>query len=245
MKEYNATDFGGSLSPLSQSGANSVLDVTGNNTVLNGGYTLTDGTVKGARQLTVNGGDANLSSGGEYQWQLEAPSTSNPGVDFGQIVLTNDLVLGGTSKLELDFSLLGVNGPNSSNVFWDANHTWKIIDTTTNNSSMDFFSLLNPIFASGSFATSIGTDGDLGDIFLNFTASAGVAGDFDGTAMLTVPISSCGKPISLPQWTADFAAWQSNFPLPRTWVFPCARTSELEHCDSRPRQLACRIRRSS
>jgi hypothetical protein len=195
--EYNATNFGGNLGGLVQSGATSVLDVTGNSTVVNGGYTLTDGTALVARQLTVNG-DANLSSGGEYQWQLGALSTSNAGTDFGQITLTGNLVLGGTSKLELDFSLLGANGPNSANTFWDANRSWKIIDATTNAGSTSFASLLNATFSNGTFTTSIGTGADLGDIFLTFTASSTAQpGDFDGDGDVD---------------GADFVAWQTNFP---------------------------------
>jgi hypothetical protein len=197
VKQYNATDFGGNLGGLSQSGATSVLDVTGNNTAINGSYNLTDGTAIVGRQLAVTG-DVNMSSGGEFQWQLGALSTSNPGIDFGEITLTGDLVLGGTSELELDFSLLGVNGPNSTHTFWDTNRSWKIVDTTTNNGSTNFATLLNPMFSGGSFALALGTGADLGDIFLNFTASATPhPGDFDSDGDVD---------------GADFVAWQTNFP---------------------------------
>jgi hypothetical protein len=171
--------------------------VTGNSTTINGGYTLTDGTALTAKQLTVNG-DANLSSGGEFQWQLSALSTSNAGMDFGQMIVNGNLILGSTSKLELDFSLLGADHPNSSNAFWDSNRSWKIVDTTTNTGSTNFASLLNATFSNGTFSTSIGTGADLGDIFLNFTAGVTLQpGDFDGDGDVD---------------GADFVAWQTNFP---------------------------------
>jgi hypothetical protein len=56
--------------------------------------------------LTFQSGGMNLSAGSSMVWQLGALSTSNPGVDFDQIVNGGNLVLGGTSNVTLDFSLV-------------------------------------------------------------------------------------------------------------------------------------------
>jgi hypothetical protein len=195
---YNAGDFGGSLGGLVQTGATSVLDVTTNNTTLQGGYSLTDGTALVAKQVAVSG-NVDMSANGEMQWQITGLNTANPGLWFGQIALTGDLVLGGTSELELDFSALGANGPSGTHTYWDANRSWKIIDTTTNLGSTTFATLTTGgPYANGTFSIAVGTGLDLGDIFLNWTAvGPATPGDFDGDGDVD---------------GADFVAWQTNFP---------------------------------
>jgi hypothetical protein len=154
-------------------------------------------TVVSAGMTTVTG-DLNLSTGGEFQWQMAGLNSANPGQWFGAFTVGGNLVLGGTSALELDFSLLGANGPAGTNTYWDANHSWKIIDTTTNTGSTTFATLTNGTFASGTFSIVVGAGADLGDIFLNYAAvGPAVPGDFDGDGDVD---------------GADFVAWQTNFP---------------------------------
>src|SRR5690606_20153431 len=63
----------------------------------------------------------------------------------------------------------------------------------------NFASIVDAVFASGSFSTSVGTGGDLGDIFLHFTTTGtpNVTGDFNGDGHVD---------------GADFVIWQTNFP---------------------------------
>jgi autotransporter-associated beta strand protein len=158
-----------------------------------------NGVVSNAGSIALNG-NAQFSAGGKYVWQLAALSTTNPGDDFGMLTLAGNLILGGTSKLELDFSLLGDDAPDGSNPFWDTNHTWKIINTTTNTGGTNFSTLLNPTFSSGYFTTTVDTTvAEFGDIYLNFIAVNPLhPGDFDSDGDVD---------------GADFVAWQTNFPL--------------------------------
>ena len=141
--------------------------VSGPVTVESGG-SIGAGASAGA--LTLTGG-LNLSAGGTNVWELAADSTSNPGTDFDQIVLTGgNLALGGSSRLLVKFN---ASFPASSNAFWLANHSWTIISLSgaaTNQGSTTFASLLgtNGITV-GAFSTSV--DGS-GSVFLNYTTSA-------------------------------------------------------------------------
>jgi autotransporter-associated beta strand protein len=73
VKEYNAPDFGGNLGNLVQNGTGSLLDVTGNDTIIQSSYDLGEGTatVGAGRTFTVNGvlnsagaGIINVGTGG-------------------------------------------------------------------------------------------------------------------------------------------------------------------------------------
>lgn len=157
---------------------------------VNDGGTLAPGASAG--QITLANG-LNMSAAGtgaNLIWELAALSTNNPGVDFDFVSLTGgNLTLGGQSKLTLDFNLLAANlrpdfaTPDS---FWSSNHSWKIIDATSNPGGTNFVNLVNASFAAGTFATVVGADADLGDIFLQYTAGSigpttwtwtGLAGD--------------------------------------------------------------------
>jgi hypothetical protein len=115
-----------------------------------------------------------MSAGSVLAWQLGALSTSNPGVDFDQVVVGGNLILGGASALALDFTL--VSSPNGSDPFWNSVHSWKIIDTITSTSSTNFASITNGTFSHGQFTTSIGTGANAGDIFLNYVIPGTGAG---------------------------------------------------------------------
>jgi len=159
-----------------------VSGVTGGNYSLVSGQTIQGaGTILGAITLpassTVNPGNSgtltvsgqNLSTGGTFAWTLAAYSTTNPGTDFSQItVASGNLVLGGTSKLSVNFA--GVGNPDSGlgSGFWNTNKTWEVIALTgtgANPSSTNFNSLLNATYTKGNFSTSV--DGS-GDILLNY-----------------------------------------------------------------------------
>ncbi len=143
---------------------------------IGGNVSATSGTILAGNgspgEFTLQSG-LNLSGGGAYQWQLGAlkdNSTGTAGTDFAQIDLTGgNLALGGSSALTLDFSLLS-SGPNSSNSFWDTNHSWTIITGSgaTNSGSTNFASITDPTYTDGSFSTSTDTSGD---VLLSFQAT--------------------------------------------------------------------------
>ncbi len=141
---------------------------------VNDGGTLAPGASVG--QITLNNG-LNMSaagSGAGMVWQLGALSTDFPGSNFDFVYMPfGHLVLGGQSKLTLDFSLLPVSQrPDyaTPDAFWTSNHSWKIIDTNSNIGDTNFSQLTNAVYPTGTFTTVVGTDFDAGDIFLQFSA---------------------------------------------------------------------------
>ena len=128
-------------------------------------------------QLTLNNGlnMAAAGTGANMVWQLGALSTSNPGLDFDFLSIpVGDLVLGGQSKLTLDFSLLPASQrPDyaTPDAFWTSNRSWKIIDTNSNLGNTNFVQLANAVFSVGTFTTVVGTDLDAGDIFLQYSTA--------------------------------------------------------------------------
>ena len=149
---------------------NTTVSVTGNLAAGNISSSIGDlkvGSVNSTAAL-------NFSSGGTYIWQMGAladDTTGTAGTHFDQISLTGsggNLVLGGTSKLMLDFAALG-SDPNSADPFWLASHSWTVIDGeagVTNTGSTNFNQVLNSNFTTGSFAT---TADALGNVTLVFT----------------------------------------------------------------------------
>ncbi len=95
----NAAVFGGDLSGLTQNGASSVLDVTGNNTVIHGFYTLTAGTaaVGASQTLSV---ESNTQLGGTF-------SVAVSGAAIGKIAVMGGLTLGASSVLDIQGALNG------------------------------------------------------------------------------------------------------------------------------------------
>jgi len=161
-------------------GANGTLGGTGLiNTTVNVTGNIAAGNISSSigdlRIGSVNTTAAlNFSSGGTYIWQMGAladDSNGTAGTDFDQISLTGsggNLVLGGTSKLMLDFAALG-SDPNSADPFWLASHSWTVIDGeagVTNTGSTNFSQVVNGNFTTGSFATAADA---LGNVTLVFT----------------------------------------------------------------------------
>ena len=128
-----------------------------------------------------------MSAGSVFEWELGALSTSDPGVNFDQVVVGGNLVLGGTSSLNLDFTLpsLAAADPNAGDPFWNSPHSWKIIDTTTNTGSTNFASITNGTWSLGHFTTTVGAGADAGDIFLNYLVPG--SGSALGTAAVPEP----------------------------------------------------------
>ena len=165
-----------------------------------------------------------MSGGGEYVWNLAALSTSNAGTDYDQLIVGGDVALGGSSTLTLDFSLLGAGeDPDGSNAFWDSSHSWKIIDTATNTGGTNFASITNP--TGGSFSTSVGTGGDAGDIFLNYSVGGGgLPGDFNGDHVVDAAdytvwrdhLARETNPASTATATARMASMRMTIPCGRT-----------------------------
>jgi len=146
------------------------------NVTADGGGSLSPGQSAGIL-IAGAGGAVDLAEGGGMIWELAEladSATGAPGEAYDLLVVPGDLVLGGASRLELDFSAVG--DPTSGEAFWTSVRTWKIIDVggaTTGG----FGSIVNGSFAAGSFATSV----DLGqDVWLTFTPGAGKPGDANG-----------------------------------------------------------------
>jgi autotransporter-associated beta strand protein len=139
-------------------------------TTINSGGFVRPGTSPGV--LTFNGG-LNMSAG-TYIWELAALSTSGPGTNFDQIVVTGGtLTLGGTSDVTLDFSGLAPADQPGAPIpvaFWHSSRQWVILDWTgTGNPNQVFSTITNPNFTAGTFSLSIGTGSNAGDVLLNFT----------------------------------------------------------------------------
>lgn len=107
-----------------------------------------------------------LSAGGTNVWELAAESTSNPGTNFDQMVLTGGtLTLGGAATLSLQF-VGAATAPDSSDPFWQESRTWQIISAT--NVVSNFAAIENGDHPAGSFSTSVDTNG----VWLMFTPSS-------------------------------------------------------------------------
>lgn len=123
--------------------------------------------------LTLDGG-LDMSAGGTYEWNLGALSVSNPGTDFDVITIRNgNLVLGGNSRITLQFNVFGVN-PNFANAFWNQPRQWRILDITglgTNLGNTNFASITNPTWTLGSFSL-LDPAPNGGDVILLFTPTA-------------------------------------------------------------------------
>ena len=172
----NLTVNSGTLKVNGNSGAGQV-------TVNTGGTLLGQGTIAGpvavadggtigagfgAGALTLAAG-LDLSAGSATNiWELAANSTSNPGADFDQIVLTGgDLALGDSSTLSIRF-IGSASAPNAGTPFWQSAHTWTVISLSggSNPGNSNFGSVQNGSYSAGNFATSL--DGS-GGIVLTFT----------------------------------------------------------------------------
>jgi len=115
-----------------------------------------------------------MSGGGTYVWELLAlkdDTDGSPRGDFDRVTITNgNLVLGGSSKLSIRFAGTA-NNPDSGDPFWQANHSWTIIEltgTAANPSAANFATLENATYAAGTFSTSVEPNGS---IKLHFTSS--------------------------------------------------------------------------
>ena len=165
--------------------------------------------VSGAGTLSFNAG-LSFSSGGVYQWQIASASTSNIGTNSDLIIVKGGtLVLGSGRALTMDFSALSTTGPDSGDSFWNSSRSWKIIDVqspATNPSSTNFSLITNSGVGTGSFATTVGSGGDAGDIFLTYTP-ANVWTGADNANWTLNPSWSAG---SVPNSTTATAMFSSS-----------------------------------
>jgi autotransporter-associated beta strand protein len=136
----------------------------------NGGGIINPGINPGPGFGILTLGNGLISSAGTYAWELEANSET-PG-NFDVISLTGgNLVLGGTSKLSVNFTG-AASSPHGGNAFWNANHSWKVIALTapaSNTGNTDIYSVLNGVYTNGYFTTSVNGGGEL---LVNYTAGA-------------------------------------------------------------------------
>jgi hypothetical protein len=138
----------------------------------NGG-TLSAGASAGT--LTLQGG-LTMSAGGTNVWELAAPKDDSDGVagtDFDQLSLTTGggLDLSGSSSLLLKFTGTATT-PFSTDPFWQANHSWKIVSLTApaaNTINLPFASIANGSYNAGFFSNYVDT---AGNIMLTFTTNA-------------------------------------------------------------------------
>ena len=155
-----------------ESGA--TLGGTGLISLVSGTSVSVDGTIApgmSAGQLSIGGsGDGlSLNAGGTYLWEITTladDNTGTPGTEFDQLVISaGDVLIDPTANLQLSFGA-GL-GPDEGDIFWDANHTWTILDFSGPGSSNDTISsLINGSFGAGDFAVlNVG-----GSLQLSFTA---------------------------------------------------------------------------
>ena len=124
----------------------------------------------GASAGTLTLGNGLISSAGTYAWELGAYSETAGSFDVISLTSGN-LVLGGTSKLSVNFTGAAAS-PHGGNAFWNANHSWKVIELTgsaSNTGNTDIFSVLSGVYTNGYFTTSVNGGGEL---LLNYTAGA-------------------------------------------------------------------------
>jgi hypothetical protein len=134
-------------------------------------------TTNALPNMTLQNG-LNLSGGGTYQGDLLALKDDTDGVagkDFDRISITHgDLTLGGSSKLSINFGETA-SAPDAANSFWQANHTWTVIelgDAGSHSPASNFGSLQNASYAAGTFTTSLSGNGS---VLLTFTPSVAAA----------------------------------------------------------------------
>lgn len=159
---------------------------SGNVTVTGDGILGGTGTIAGAVSgdgriapgesagiLTLGSG-LDLSPGGTLVWELAANSTTDPGVNFDVLALTGgDLVLGGASKLAIQFTG-SATAPDASNPFWQASRSWTIVSlggAAANPSLTNFSEIFNGTSSAGSFTNYADATGN---VILEFIPGAGV-----------------------------------------------------------------------
>jgi autotransporter-associated beta strand protein len=115
-----------------------------------------------------------LSEGGTYRWELLAfndDADGSPRADFDRITVTDgNLALGGASTLDIQFGGTAA-APDENEPFWQANHTWTILElsgTAANPGNSNFDSLLNASHPAGAFTTAVAPDGS---VVLTFTSA--------------------------------------------------------------------------
>ncbi len=135
-------------------------------TVVNSGGTVSPGVSVGA--ITFSNG-IDFQSGGTLNWNLNALSTANPGTNFSILNVTGgNFNAGGSSGLKLGFTGTSADPDTSNSAFWNAAHTWKIVDFSGAGTSTGVFSKLsNGSYQKGVFTQSI--TGDPNDVYVNFT----------------------------------------------------------------------------
>jgi autotransporter-associated beta strand protein len=136
----------------------------------------------GIGKLTINTaatgtGNVNLS-GANYLWEIGSltdagAGNTGAGTNFDQLALlsggaTTTLQLGGTLTVMFN----GVVDPNDANLFWDSDHTWKVIDVTGATTTGAITVANGNGWADGrGFISFVGNGitGDTGDVYVSFT----------------------------------------------------------------------------
>jgi autotransporter-associated beta strand protein len=146
------------------------------------------GTIAGVGSLDLKN-NLDMSAGASLVWELGTLKDSTTGVagtDFDQLSVAGSLVLGGSSKLTLDFDLLAeALQPSAAtpDAFWTTDHTWTVVDVgTAGSTTSDFSMVVNGTFAAGTFDTLVESN----DVLLKFTATTllPIPGDTDGNRIV-------------------------------------------------------------
>lgn len=139
--------------------------------------------------LTLTNG-LDLTSG-VYVWTLAANSTSSPGVNFDQIVLSGgSLAIGTNSVLGISFSN-SATAPATNVAFWQTGHSWTVISlgpNATNLATAGFVSITNGTFTAGRFNSSLDLQGN---VLLNYlpTPQPVISPSLPGAGTSSVTIS--------------------------------------------------------
>jgi hypothetical protein len=118
----------------------------------------------------------NGTGGATYRWQLEIPSTTDPGIDFDQVVVTGAgrtlTMAHPNNRLVVDLSVMATGDlPDGGDPFWDQPHQWTVIDVTggaSNPGNLTFGGVDGGTFGAGSF-TLLDPAANGGDVVLRFT----------------------------------------------------------------------------
>ena len=137
---------------------------------VSGTGTIRPGTASGPATLSLGNG-LTMSGGGTFVWNLSSNSTA--GGSFSSISLSSgNLTLGGSSKVSVNFSGQA-SAPATNNPFWLTQEEWPIVSlngSAANSASTQFSSLLNGMYAAGTFTNYVDPSGNVNLLYLpNFS----------------------------------------------------------------------------
>jgi fibronectin-binding autotransporter adhesin len=162
---------------------------------VSGSGTISPGN-NGVGTLTLQNG-LDQSNSGDLIWELGANTTDGAGVNFDQLNISGgNLLLGGTSALNLLFTG-SATAPDTSEPFWQAAHSWRIISLTGGSNPGDtvYSSISNGSYAAGNFTV----EADANGIVLNYTPNSAPP----VAPTISSAIVGAGTPNATLSWSAQ------------------------------------------